>query len=105
MHANEERGNFLILDNLLAEEGEHRPTPHSTQQTTERILPIMADGSGGEMDTERRTTLKQILDGAPVWNSNKDVDSDNEADAADDSVEIERLKKEAELVGILLKIV
>jgi hypothetical protein len=48
------------------------------------------------MDT--RATLKDILEGAPVWNSQKDV-SDDEQDTTNDSEEIERLKREAELVN------
>jgi hypothetical protein len=50
-----------------------------------------------EMEEQRRPSLKQILNGAPVWNMPKDVSDDEEG--ADDQDEIERLKREAEQVS------
>jgi hypothetical protein len=54
------------------------------------------DGYDEEEGSESRPSLKQILNGAPVWNMPKDVSDDDEA--ADDQDEIERLTKEAEQV-------
>ena len=67
----------------------------ATFSTTSRNMESDEDNRMSDGDESTRPTLKEILEGAPVWNTAKDFSDDD----ADDTAEIERLKKEAEEVS------